>query len=67
MCDSVADPDPCGSVSFWSAGLKLKLMFTDLNSYPTNNKTDHILEKGHCEQSKLSSARFSQYLIISLV
>ena len=81
---SVADPDPCESVSFWSAGsgsasmkririrvaknqpksLKIstkinenhkniihfffktiKLMFTDLNIYPTNNKTDHISER----------------------
>ena len=75
---SVADPDPFGSVSFWSTGSAsmkririrvaknqpkswkistkitrisyiffktIELMFTDINIYPINNKTDHILEK----------------------
>ena len=74
---SVADPDPFGSVSFWSAisgsaSMKririlvaknqpkswkistkinknhfstIKLMFTDMNIYSINNKTDHISEK----------------------
>ena len=70
---SVSDPDPFGSVSFWSAGSgkqktrlnhgkfpqkityitrilyiffkTIKLMFTDINICPINNKTDHISEK----------------------
>ena len=77
---SVSDPDPFGTVSFWSAGSgsasmkririrvaknqpkswkiltkiikisymffkTIELMFTDINIYSINNKTDHISEK----------------------
>ena len=85
---SVADPDPFGSVSFWSAGSAsmkrirnrvakyqpkswkistkinanqkniihffktIKLIFTDINIYPINNKTDHISEKYILDRKK---------------
>ena len=75
---SVSDPDPFGSISFWSAGSAsmkqirirvaknqpkswkistkiirisyiffrtIKPMFTDINIYSINNKTDHISDK----------------------